>query len=152
VSVASPELDGLFGAQAHEAEAQLATTRASLFQRIAVLGFSLASLAGTVVALAAVDAGVAGWVAANAGLAAGAAAAFVGAITLARARTTPVFDAIGYFTGALAVIAAIDAWNQSRAHPFLPDALGATVALLIPLAVVVAWAIFTRPGRKRDEA
>lgn len=145
------EADGLFGAQAHEAEAQLATTHASLYQRIAVLGFSLASLVGAVVALAAVDAGVAEWVAVNAGLAAGAAAAFVGAITLSRVRTTPVFDAIGYFTGALAVIAAIDAWNQSRAHPFLPDALGVTVALLIPLAVVLAWAIFTRPGRKRSE-
>lgn len=75
----------------------------------------------------------------------------MGAITLARARDTPAFDAIGYFTGALAVIAAIDAWNQSRAHPFLPDALGVTAAVLIPLGVVVAWALFTRPGRKRNE-
>jgi hypothetical protein len=146
------EADSLFGAQAHEANTQLATTRASLFQRIALLGFSLSLLFGAVVALAAVDAGVAGWVAANAGLAVGAAAAFVSAISLARVRTTPVFDATGYFTGGLAVIAAIDAWNQSRAHPFLPDALGVTVALIIPLAVVVPWAIFMRPGRKRTEA
>jgi hypothetical protein len=146
------EADALFGARAHEAEARLATTRTGLFRRIAVLGFSLALLAGAIVALAAVDAGVAGWVAANAGLAAGAAAAFVGAFTLARARITPAFEAIGYFTGALAVIAAIDAWNQSRAHPFLPDALGVTVAVLIPLAIVVAWAILTRQGRKRNEA
>lgn len=110
-----------------------------------MLGFSLASLVGAVVALAAVDASVEEWVAVNAGLAAGAAAAFVGATTLSRVRTAPVFDAIGFFTGAFAVIAAIDAWNQSRAHPFLPDALGVTVALLIPLAVVLAWAIFARP-------
>jgi hypothetical protein len=146
------EADALFGARALEAETQLATTRASLFQRIAVLGFSLALLVGAIVALAAVDAGVAGWVAVNAGLAAGAAAAFVGAFTFAHVRSTRPFDAIGYFTGALAVIAAIDAWNQSRAHPFLPDALGVTVAVIIPLAVVVAWAIVTRPGRERNEA
>jgi uncharacterized membrane-anchored protein len=74
------------------------------------------------------------------------------AFAFARVRSTPAFDAIGYFTGALAVIAAIDAWNQSRAHPFLPDALRVTVAVIIPFAVVVAWAIVTRPGRKRDSA
>ncbi len=63
-----------------------------------------------------------------------------------------MFDAVGIFTGTLAVIAALDAWNQTRAHPFLPDAAGVSVGLLIPVSVVVTWAVFARPGRNRDAA
>jgi hypothetical protein len=131
------EADQLFGAKAHAAEAVVTTTAQRLLQLVAVLTLVLAATVGTVVTFAAIEGGSARWVGVNVGLAAGAGITFVAALVLARSDAVPSFDAFGLFAGALAVIAAIDAWNQSRKHPFLPDAAGVTVSVVVPAAVAL---------------
>ena len=133
------EAGNLFGARAHAAEGLATTTRRALLAKVAALAVALAVLAGTVAGLAGSEAGLEQWVAVNLGLAAGAAVAFVAALLLHRAEADGFTDAAGLFAGMLAVIAAVDAWNQTRRHPFLADAAGVTLSIVVPAAVAAAW-------------
>jgi hypothetical protein len=143
------EADELFGGQAHAAQTLVVATRERLLRFVAALAFLCAATIGTVVVFAAIEGGAARWVAVNVGLAVGAGLAFVAALLIARADDGPSLEAFGLFAGALAVIASIDAWNQSRTHPFLPDAAGVTVGVLVPAAVAVVVEL-ARRGRSRD--
>jgi hypothetical protein len=143
------EADELFGARAHTAQALVVTTRQKLLRFVAALAFLCAATIGTVVVFAAIEGGAARWVGVNVGIAVGAGVAFTAALILSRTDDGPSLEAFGLFTGALAVISAIDAWNQSRKHPFLPDSAGVTVGVVVPAAVAVVVALF-RHGKSRD--
>ena len=133
------EADHLFGERAHAAEARATATRRDLAEKLAALAIALAVLAGGVAALGGSVAGLDLWVTVNAGVAGGAVVAFVATLLLHRAEAGGFTDAAGLFSGMLAVVAAIDAWNQARKHPFLPDAAGITLSIVVPAAVTAAW-------------
>lgn len=113
--------------------------RSNFHATVAALAVALAVLAGTVAGLAGSAAGLEQWVAVNLGLAAVGAVAFVAALLLHRAGADGFTEAAGLFAGVLALIAAVDAWNQTRRHPFLPDAAGVTLSIVVPAAVAAVW-------------
>lgn len=133
------EADHLFGARAHASETRASASRHDLVEKLCALAFALAILAGVVAALGGTVAGLDLWVTVNVGVAAGAAVAFVAALLLHRAEAGGFTDAAGLFSAMLAVVAAIDAWNQAREHPFLPDSAGVTLSIVVPAAVTAVW-------------
>jgi hypothetical protein len=133
------EADHLFGARADAAEKLVATTRRAFAAKLTAMAFVVAALTGAVAGLIGSLLGLDLWVAVNAGVSVGALVAFVAVLFLHRFEANGVTDAVGIFAGMVAVIAAIDAGNQARQHPFLPDALGVTLSIVIPAAVAAVW-------------
>jgi hypothetical protein len=133
------EADQLFGERADAAGKLVASTRRGFAAKLAALAFAVAVLTGVVAGLVGNLAGLDLWVTVNAGVAVGGAVAFVFVLFLNRVAAGGLTDAAGLFTGMVALVAAIDAGNQARKHPFLPDAAGVTLSIVVPAAAAALW-------------
>jgi hypothetical protein len=151
------EAERLFGERARISERAASRERGRLLNVIATFAFAFSLAAGASTGLALNISGRDPWVAANIGVAVVAALAFLSVMVLQRVRETAADDAAAVFTGSLAFVAGVDAWNQTRRHPFLPDALGLTLGIVIPAAVALLSAIvrhhlLPRHGRRDSPA